>query len=116
MAVDHRRVISDFHRNRQFSLVLGCLQASFHPFSPHIASAECKKGNALPPQRPLLGLVTASVLLGQVGPAEVSPPEVGLDEVWRDVPVFIPPLIPRREALLQELEMLRVRHRSRLPL
>ena len=40
------------------------LQASFHPFSPHIASAECKKGKALPPQRPLLGLVTASVLLG----------------------------------------------------
>jgi hypothetical protein len=34
------------------------------PFSPHIASAECKKGKALPPQRPLLGLVTASVLLG----------------------------------------------------
>jgi hypothetical protein len=32
--------------------------------SPHIASAECKKGKALPPQRPLFGLVTASVLLG----------------------------------------------------
>src|SRR5262249_41664796 len=51
--------------NRQFSLVLGCLQASFHPFSPHIASAECKKGKVCSSQRPLLGLVAASVLLGQ---------------------------------------------------
>jgi hypothetical protein len=39
------------------------------PFSPHIASAECKKGKALPPQRPLLGLVTASVLLGHDVPS-----------------------------------------------
>ena len=52
------------HWNRQISLVLGCLQASFHPFSPHIASAQCAKGKALPPQRPLLGLVAATVLLG----------------------------------------------------
>jgi hypothetical protein len=58
--------ISHFSQNRQLSLVLGCLQASFHPFSPYIASAECKKGKGLPPQRPLLGLVTASVLLGRL--------------------------------------------------
>jgi hypothetical protein len=52
-----------------FPWFFGCLQASFRPFSPHTASAECKKGKTLPSQRLLLGLVTASVLLGQFVPA-----------------------------------------------
>jgi hypothetical protein len=42
--------------------------------------------------------------------------EVGAGEARPDVPTLEPPRIPRRDALLQDLEMLRVRHRSRLPL
>jgi len=60
--------ISDFHWNRQLSTVLEYFQASFRPFLPHIASAECKKGKALPSRRLLLGLVAATVLLGLYRP------------------------------------------------
>jgi hypothetical protein len=42
--------------------------------------------------------------------------EVGSAEAWSNVLVLIPLLIPRLDALLQDLEMLRVRHRSCLPL
>ena len=58
----------------------------------------------------------AEVSLVELGPAEVSPAELGVAEVRPDIFVLVPPLIPRLDALLQVLEMLRVRHRSRLPL
>jgi len=50
------------------------------------------------------------------GPVEGGPAEGGPAEVRSDALVLIPPLIPRLDALLQDLEMLRVRHRLRLPL
>ena len=51
-----------------------------------------------------------------VGHDEGGPGEVRLGEIWYDVTVLVPPRIPRLNALLQDLEMLRVRHCLRLPL
>ena len=48
--------------------------------------------------------------------SEIGPAEVGLAEVRSDVLVLLSPRIPRLDALLQHLEMLLIRHRSRLPL
>src|SRR5436305_3983798 len=51
----------------------------------------------------------------KVGPLEVSTEEVGPEEVWRNVRVLIPPLIPCLYALLQDLAMLWIHHRLCLP-
>src|SRR5262249_54984796 len=54
--------------------------------------------------------------LAEVGLAEVGLEKVGLAEVRPDVFVLLPPRLPHRDTLLPDLEMLRVRHRARLPL
>ena len=48
--------------------------------------------------------------LPSISGAEVGPAEVGLDEVWPDVLVLLPPRIPRLKHLAPESEMLRIRH------
>jgi hypothetical protein len=58
----------------------------------------------------------AEVGVAEVGAAEVGVAEVSPVEVSLDVRVLAPLRIPRLGALLQDLEMLWVRHRSRLPL
>src|SRR5262245_8262972 len=55
----------------------------------------------------------------KTGPREGVPREGGLVKVWGDVSILVSPLIPRLNTLPQDLpqdlEMLRIRHRSRLP-
>jgi hypothetical protein len=51
----------------------------------------------------------------KVGRLEIHFMEVGPSEVWSNALVLTPPLIPRLDTLLQDLELLLVRHRSRLP-
>src|SRR5262249_51850167 len=48
--------------------------------------------------------------------AKTSFTEISLAEVRSNVFVLLPPLVPRLDTLLQDLEMLWVRHRARLPL
>jgi hypothetical protein len=58
----------------------------------------------------------AEVDQAEIGTVEIDPAEVDLTEIQPDGPVLAVPRIPRLNALLQDLEMLRVRYRSRLPL
>jgi len=100
----------------------------------HVQFCSGRRWRNLPPDRNRVLLegqvgpaeVSAEVAAAEIGPEEVSgaevgsgesdPSESGLGEVRRDVLVPLPPLIPRLDTLLQDLEMLGVGHRSRLPL
>jgi hypothetical protein len=51
---------------------------------------------------------------GEIGPTKVVSSKTGPPKIWSEVPILVLPFIPRLDPLLEDLEMLRVRHRSRL--
>src|SRR5262245_49636064 len=63
-------------------------------------------------------LVLEPESIGKIQPlfTRAHPPASPRTEVQPDVYRLAPPRIPHPDPLLQDLEMLRVRHRSRLPL
>jgi len=51
---------------------------------------------------------------GQVGPAEIHASQCSIMQFWPDIRVFLPPLIPGGNALLERAEVLSVCHVSSL--
>jgi hypothetical protein len=80
-----------------------------------------KRADCSPGAFRLQSITPTEVSLIETNPTEVDSTEVGLREVglvevWRDISMLLPPLVPRLNTLPDYREMLLVRHCVRLPL